>query len=720
MASGNQVVSRLKQQRSRIQGMLSPGRKNVPGGDINVPLSPVASDFAGRKFQIAAKKMRILGEDRTRSFLPRMEMTLGADIASKFKDVEKNFHVNSQTMRDSSIWSEVETIFPGGGQPTSSTMRPDPGHMLQQGSVIQKYSTVPKPGQSLESFRQQIESQPRVASPSVTRNKKAAISPGDRLFSKVQEITAGQKSSGQGSLEVAVPPEKPVEKRAPKVEPFNGADKPTIQKQTESTAMVQRQIDQPVVKEQPEEAAKGRDKEATVEIRELRPGSEVLAQENKPEVRERAPVSEVPVQESNAEIEARASVSEVPAQENMPKARESAPISEISAQENQPETAASALVKLPPSISAPVAPPVQKALPVEQKPEQKRTIKKAMPVKNEKGAVKKPIVTKARPVVQSTVQREEAADVQQQASSSLKPKPVEPVAVARVSQHAPTEAATNAEKLQSQSTQAVPPGAALPKKFEAPDMPIMLPKQDVDSAPVVEEDIAWGLKTDVSEIEQEKEAGLVMPLRQVLAERRQSAVRAIRRVEPVKSKQGQSPMLTHFPVPMIASQKNNSNVVSRAMEDMPAARQVLPTFRAGGPQSISTRISTPSVGFQTLSVAESETEQALLEMPVAVREAIASQAKAPDKPEIKEKFKQQPVQNLREAPAIPRTTNIVQRQWEEHTGVEGQSSGGASSQAAGDDREDSSLDLEALAEDVFPFVKRILEIEMDRGSGKFR
>ncbi len=76
MASRSQLVSRITQQRRLTQGMLSPG--GISGsGRLSAPLSPVAADFGGRKFQLAAKKMRILGEDRIRSLLPRAEMTLG-------------------------------------------------------------------------------------------------------------------------------------------------------------------------------------------------------------------------------------------------------------------------------------------------------------------------------------------------------------------------------------------------------------------------------------------------------------------------------------------------------------------------------------------------------------------------------------------------------------------------------------------------------------------
>ena len=677
MASGSQLVSRITQQRRITQGMLSPGRKNGPGG-LNAPLSPVAADFAGRKFQFAAKKMRILGEDSIRSLLPRAEKTLSADIASKFKDIERIIHINPKTIRDGSIWSEVEATLPGGGHPVQQPSGPEAG-MLQQGSVIQKFSTVPKPEQSLESFRQQIESQPRPSRPTVARKKKAAVSPGDRLFSRVQEITPAQKMTENDQIEAPPVPErevetekhqvetpaaieKVIETRPPESKASQKVSRQSVAQHTETPVKIQRQIEIPVVEKQLEEIEEEPDREPAVEV-----------QEN-------VPASEIPVQVEKLE------------EEVVEDAQKSPPVSEIA------------------------APPVQKVLPIEKKQEQKAAIKQAKPVEKNKAEVKQAAVKKAHPIVQPTVQREERAVVRRQPSSSLKPLPAKAVTQVDASQQAPAEGISKAEKAQPEKAkEAVSPSVDLPKNAEVPEMPVA--EQDEYIEQVVED-----VKRNVEPVAPnfaEEEAVREMPLRQVLAERRQAAVSVVRRAEPIKTKQVQKPILTHIAGPMIAAQKTRSNVMARTMAEMPAAQQDQPVFRPGGPQSISSKTSPSQVDFQPFATAESEAEQSLLEMPVATREVTVPQVKAPEKQEKKAELKQKPAQKLPAVPAITKAANIVQRQWEEHTGVEGQGSGGAS-QGAEDNGEDSSLDLEALAEDVFPYVKRILEIESDRISGKFR
>lgn len=684
MASGNQLVSRITQQRRNTQGMLSPGRKNGPGR-INAPLSPVAADFAGRKFQLAAKKMRILGEDRVRSLLPRTEMTLSADVANKFKDIERIIHINPKTIRDGSIWSEVEATLAGGGQPVQQPSSPDAG-MLQQGSVIQKFSTVPKQGQSLESFRQQIESRPRSTRPTVARKKKKVVSPGDRMFSKVQEITPAQNNTESHQVEVTEIPEKVVEaakseetkkqeiespatsEKSAATSPVDVAapqivDRQSVTQYTEPPVTIQRQIEMPLVEKQAEEGIEG-------------PGEEPAEQ-----VQESMPAFEVPVQAVKPE-----EVSEVP----------------------QKST-------LTPAITAP---PVHKALPVEELPEQKSAIKKEMPVRKPKAAIKQAAVKQAPPVVQSTVQREEGAPVQRQPSFSLKAPLAKAVSAVRVVEQAKAEGKNKAEKTQPESVEAVSPSVDLPTKADAPEMPVVEQKQNDYDEQVVEDSV----KNTEPFVPNpaEEEAGREMPLRQKLAERRQAAVNAVRRAVPVKLKQVQKPLLTHFAGPMIRAQKNRDNVVARAKTEMPAVRQDQSAFRPGGPQSISSEISTPQVDIQSFANDDKESEQALLEMPIAIREAVLPQVRIPEKQETKTQLKHRPAQKLPAAPVILRAANVVQRQWEEHSGVERQGSGGASSQGSEDDGNSSSLDLEALAEDVFPYVKRILEIESNRISGNFR
>ena len=145
MTFASDLVSRLEQRRSRIQGMLSPGSSKLTGEGTNASLSPVANDFAGRKFQLAAKKMRVLGEGSIKPLLSSTGSSLGSDVLSKFQAIEKIIHINPKTIQDNSTWSEVEAILPGGSnRSVRETPQPE-GGILRQGSIIQKFKTTPGP-----------------------------------------------------------------------------------------------------------------------------------------------------------------------------------------------------------------------------------------------------------------------------------------------------------------------------------------------------------------------------------------------------------------------------------------------------------------------------------------------------------------------------------------------------------------------------------------------
>ncbi len=76
-----------------------------------------------------------------------------------------------------------------------------------------------------------------------------------------------------------------------------------------------------------------------------------------------------------------------------------------------------------------------------------------------------------------------------------------------------------------------------------------------------------------------------------------------------------------------------------------------------------------------------------------------------------------------EARSMPKvaaaSSNVVQRLWEEHS-ESGSGSGGGSSAPRDDSGGASLFDLDKLAEEVFPIVKRLIEIESERSSGYLR
>ena len=494
------------------------------------------------------------------------------------------------------------------------------------------------------------------------------------MFSRVQEITPGKKEIETDEVVLPADPEKPVEKNQQKIEiqkaevkaPKKNRRQPA-QSQAESPATVQRQVDLPVVKKQSKEIAQEPDQEPVAEVM----GS--------------VPVPELPI-------------------------------------EKPPEDEFVEVTKPTPDILEGDVPVKKKALPVKKKPDYKPVfqpaIRKALPVKKGTDAGNRSAGKTARPVVQPTVQREKAGRGQQLSIPRLKTATEKPAAAVRASQQSSLEEVTREEKTQPLREIVASPKNEEPVKAGVREIPVKRQEQDENVEQFAESDPVIPELATPNFVQED--TSQEMPLRLVLAKRQKAAVSVIRRAEPVKLKQGQKPTLTHVAGHMIASQKTNSHIISRAISEMPAVRQDQPAFRPGGPQTISSRISTPRADFQPFATEEQETEQSLLDMPVAGRETVVPQEKAAEKQETKAQANQQLAYKPLAAPAIARATNVVQRQWEEHSGVEGQGSGGASSQRADGNGEDSPLDLEALAEDVFPYVKRILEIESNRISGSLR
>ena len=660
MTSGNQVVSRLQQQRSRIQGMLSPGRKDQPEG-IHAPLSPVKSDFAGRKFLIAAKKMRVLGENKLSRWFSRSGMSLSTEIANKFQDVEKIIHINPKTIGDGSIWSDVDTTLPGGIQPVNQSTRPEVG-VLQQGSVIQKFNTVPKPGQSIESFRKQIESQPRPSKISVSHTKKAALSPGDRLFSKVQEITPSHKGTGIQKQESQSVQEIPIENTPPKEMTDQTANKPPIQSQAvDSPGIMQREVDLPISENQPEE------------------------------------ISDAPVK------------TESQRQEDV---RKNLPDPELTALKKQYETEPVIVTEQSLAGNNEEDQPASTEFPVANKLAPKPELKKAIPVKKDKRVEKQPPAMKALPVVKPIVDKGKATVLHRQPAPPIEPLPAKPLAAESKPKKDPVEGITEkTTTIEKQPFSKHDETAILPKVSQEDDRHVeRLTENEARVAEIEDEEIPLKIEVDP-----------VMPLRQFLADRQQAAKGVLHRAEPVKPPKSQQMLLTRSSLPLLPSRKNRRTEVAESKMGMPAARQFSPTFQAGGAQTISMDdLPIRPAEFEGRDEIDKETNQQELIMPIAEKKFIPENSATIERRVKQTDTPKQSTQVSRPASANTAVTNIVQRQWEEHTGVEGQSSGGASSHADGDDHQSSSLDLEALAEDVIPFVKRILEIEMDRGSGKFR
>jgi hypothetical protein len=186
MSQPNPIVSRLHGQKSRIARMLSPGVTSARPGPAGLSLSPIAPSFGGRKLRLAAQRMRALNWNLLGPARSATAMTIAHTIQAKFEHPKSILHIIPPSKTEQRVWSEVEQVFPAQAGQTEAP--PEPGE-LRRGSVIQRFETVPQPGQSMESFRQQMQDTPAVRKPEVTPPpRKPLPAPGDRRVGRVQEL----------------------------------------------------------------------------------------------------------------------------------------------------------------------------------------------------------------------------------------------------------------------------------------------------------------------------------------------------------------------------------------------------------------------------------------------------------------------------------------------------------------------------------------------------
>lgn len=216
MSQQNQIVNRLQQRKSQIVRMLSPGvsRSREKQGGWN--FSPVAPSFGGRKFQLAAQKMRILDQGILGPSFSERALDMANAIQAKFEDPKSMLHIFAAT-GERSFWSEVEQVFPS--QVSEQAETPSEPEELRRGSLIQRFETFPRPGQSLESFKEQVQDNQVIRkSDEISQLKKLSLPPKDRLSARVQELTgAPQKSVGPSNVgkpvERSLTPGKTIQRR---------------------------------------------------------------------------------------------------------------------------------------------------------------------------------------------------------------------------------------------------------------------------------------------------------------------------------------------------------------------------------------------------------------------------------------------------------------------------------------------------------------------------
>jgi hypothetical protein len=668
MPSNNLVISRLQNQRSRIQGMLTPGKKHrQPGASAHAPLSPVASDFAGRKFQLAAQKMRSLDADKLGQTLSGGLTSLSSKIQNKYSEIQKIIHINPRSSGREGIWSPVETPLSVESHSARQESSAEPG-VMYSGSVIQKMNIVPKPGQSLDSFKEQVQSRPQLKKSPV--DKKPVITQDTRRFSRVQEITPGQKFVPS---DLPAAPVRSDEAQPPQIQEKETPGPATIQSQPDTSVSM---TEKPVIKSRAETP---------------------LPEPSMPSKTFQTP--EIPAQPVK-----KSSQSEMPLREK----HRSSPSLTRSEQQTLPETRPSDSPGVQPAIKPqddldtrfperqveqmPQAQlPVQekeilKALPVVKKKPVQDELKKALPVKKAQKEPQKPV---ARPTLKSTPEAPAASvrtAIQRQPDADVYPSvPVQPI----------TQPPTDADL----------PAVALTRRSEKkPQIPALSDKK-LTTLPATSH-------TDSSTPE--------MPLQQNISYR-QNASHAIRAIAPDQMKPVTLPSLViREDAPLLTRSKYRPALSEGSLPGLPTHQDSSFSPKQIQPGS-SSRIPVDAMPMdpphRTVSQAPALQNLAPIPMPLALPLA----APAPVKPSQTNEPVTSPVQSQveqtsRTSPGVPKTNNTIQRAWEGHSPPSQKSSG----KSAGDNGRSESTDLESLAENVFPYVKRILEIEANRSSNKLR
>lgn len=225
--------------------MLTPGLSKRAVNQQAGSLTSVFTRFGGGKHRLAARKMRVLDDRKLGRLHPEALKDFSQNIPAKFREVKNLIRFTPGSFREASIWSEIDRTLPNQAG-FSPEIPPQPGE-LRPGSIIQKIPMTPRPEQSIESFRegtQQFQPTPARQKPL----QKPSLDPRSRLFSRVQEIT------GQDQPPEVSAPESTEAELKPSVT--------TIKPATLQGAKVQRQAGSPPIPEAqaPEPVSGHRDK----------------------------------------------------------------------------------------------------------------------------------------------------------------------------------------------------------------------------------------------------------------------------------------------------------------------------------------------------------------------------------------------------------------------------------------------------------------------------
>lgn len=650
MADQNLVVERLKERKNGSKGMLTGwlrdlvSRHAAPGAAV-VPYVPFRTPFRPLTQKEAASS-----EQGSNLVHRQMFNRFARSVAQKFEDTKALVpYVSMITGEKTKLWGEVERVFSGAQSGSIRHEEPlQPGEM-RSGTVIQKFDMFPKPGQPVESFKAQS-----TPSTSRTRTKetvpsKKAVTPGQRLFSRVTEITPNRPYEPQSeAAKEAEEPEKtspqPVEQpnvRHAFPDPSPGDAEPELQTPA-------RPVQQTRVGDEPEnllEAKPQKPSDSPVEM-----------------PLPRTPAREEPVKPEKKEVK-------------------------------QEETREKPLIAVPKAQPAakPIDEKLPKAMPVRKESERQEKVHRALPVTAKPDRV--PLQTRQSPMTSRAVQRSiDLPETSVQKESTL-PE-------------------TEEEQKTASAQHIMPP---------LPDAESSMPRfQFEQSASDPEPHTAI--------------TGVEMPLRQVIQQRQQKSKGLVHFTKAVQMKPvvQQPPLVQQPQSPLVSPQKYklemNTGRYDVPGEEVSQSRvSALPlsfNLPRNQPASWQARAasSQPTMPEQkmlsNLTAPERETENRLSPSLMQNEQARLQPSQMQSQLINQESFvmlnpKRQPQISTSsemqrgEISANAQSKNVVQRS-------------GTSPEQPEPPASTLPTDLGKLADDVLPYVKRLLEIERERTRGSYR
>lgn len=677
------LQQRLSLHREHARRMLAPGLSAA----LAKPLAGMTG-FGGLKYNTILPALRMLDPRRLGSLRPESINLIGRGLPQKYGNVPDLLRLRPPSPGQPSFWEEVEQFFPS---PSASAAEPsapaEPG-VMRRGTIIQKMPSIPQAGQNIAGFKAQVQARGLARPENLARKLPKPSDLGVRRFTRIEEIGESkplEPKTGESDSPASPPAAPPTIQRAPDLPTEADKLEATASPQAENLPAAPHALGSQPSRETPLRPAPVTPATAPARAKSTHPaGTPPAAQpapkRPAPDLPKAAPR---PLARPAAQVPGRPQpASEKPAMLPLPPAGQPAPMPKSAstlplAAQPAPDAGAPASIPTQPARQGPEAHPDQPITPgsdIAPQPPAPVAARKppraAIPAPrrtHEQSAPQKPGPARL-PLAQPPASLGTGSVIRRQPEAP--PAPVEAQATAPIP--APLKAQLAMRRSAPETVRFIQPEAFKPSLPDAA-RPLVNPRAA----------LAITLRPQPK------------PGRAPASTRTSSPMHRLAEAAPPR------PALPAAPTALLAESSAPSlGDYSPPPVDMPVVRQ---------PQTVPMPPiqSQPSRIAPSLPAALPPAPLTLPGMPPRLQPAEADHAALPQPTEAR-------ILDRRQPGAAPGAGNVVQRLWEEHKeGMSGTRSG-ASRGEGKSDQGGAQVDLDKLAEEVFPLVKRLIAIESGR------